>query len=126
MYQFEFKFGMALCLKRLRREISALKKADDDPEILLTPKEDNIKVWTAFIAGPPESPYHGRFFSMLIEVGGDYPQSPPTITFVTKVFHPNVNFDSGEICLDILKREWTPAWSLEVRNCSGAPLSACN
>jgi ubiquitin-protein ligase len=29
------------------------------------------------------------------------------------MFHPNVNFDTGEICLDILKREWTPAWSLE-------------
>ena len=31
-----------------------------------------------------------------------------------QVFHPNVNFKTGEICLDILKREWTPAWSLEV------------
>mmetsp|Transcript_83093 Transcript_83093/g.166263 ORF Transcript_83093/g.166263 Transcript_83093/m.166263 type:complete len:84 (-) Transcript_83093:199-450(-) len=29
------------------------------------------------------------------------------------MFHPNVNFDSGEICLDILKSKWTPAWSIE-------------
>ena len=51
---------------------------------------------------------------MKIEVGPDYPVAPPTITFATKVFHPNVNFETGEICLDILKREWTPAWNLEV------------
>lgn len=48
------------------------------------------------------------------QVGPEYPMAPPSIRFVTKVFHPNVNFDSGEICLDILKREWSPAWSLQV------------
>jgi hypothetical protein len=31
----------------------------------------------------------------------------------SQIFHPNVNFDSGEICLDILKSKWTPAWGLE-------------
>mmetsp|Transcript_23029 Transcript_23029/g.51941 ORF Transcript_23029/g.51941 Transcript_23029/m.51941 type:complete len:105 (-) Transcript_23029:285-599(-) len=50
---------------------------------------------------------------MSVNVGSDYPLAPPSITFVTKVFHPNVNFNTGEICLDILKREWTPAWCLE-------------
>ena len=33
--------------------------------------------------------------------------------FLTKIFHPNVQFDSGELCLDILKKEWTPAWTLQ-------------
>lgn len=26
--------------------------------------------------------------------------------------HPNVAFDSGEICLDLLKDAWTPAYSV--------------
>ena len=34
-------------------------------------------------------------------------------TFVTKVFHPNVHFRTGDVCLDILKKEWSPAWGVQ-------------
>mmetsp|Transcript_1095 Transcript_1095/g.2748 ORF Transcript_1095/g.2748 Transcript_1095/m.2748 type:complete len:97 (-) Transcript_1095:883-1173(-) len=30
-----------------------------------------------------------------------------------KVFHPNVHFRTGDVCLDILKKEWSPAWGLQ-------------
>ena len=37
----------------------------------------------------------------------------PSIDFVvTKVFHPNVHFKTGEICLDILKDQWSPALTI--------------
>jgi len=31
----------------------------------------------------------------------------------SQVFHPNVHFRTGEICLDILKKEWSPAWGVQ-------------
>lgn len=37
---------------------------------------------------------------------------PPNVRYRTKVFHPNVHFKTGEICLDILKTAWSPAWTL--------------
>lgn len=30
-----------------------------------------------------------------------------------QIFHPNVHFRQGDICLDILKKEWSPAWGLQ-------------
>ncbi|CAM9876854.1 unnamed protein product, partial [Hapterophycus canaliculatus] len=52
-------------------------------------------------------------YELRITVGQHYPMVPPSMHFVTKVFHPNVHFNTGEICLNILKKEWSPAWSLQ-------------
>lgn len=69
--------------------------------------------WTAYIQGPKDSPYEGGVFQLSIQCGTDYPLAPPTITFDTKIFHPNVHFEKGDVCLDILKKEWSPAWGLQ-------------
>lgn len=34
------------------------------------------------------------------------------MTFVTPIVHPNIALDTGEICLDLLKDAWTPAYSV--------------
>jgi len=41
-----------------------------------------------------------------------YPLVPPAVRYRTRIFHPNVHFKTGEICLDILKSAWSPAWTL--------------
>ena len=50
---------------------------------------------------------------MNINVPEDYPISPPKCYFITKIFHPNIDFSNGEICFELLKDKWTPQWSLE-------------
>jgi ubiquitin-conjugating enzyme E2 S len=37
----------------------------------------------------------------------DFPASPPKGFFTTKIWHPNVS-KSGEICVNVLKRDWKP------------------
>jgi len=97
---------------RLLRELKEIQKANE-PDIELSMVNDTIEDWLAIITGPAGSPYEGGKFKLSIKCSTNYPMSPPIITFKTPVFHPNINFKSGEICLDILKSEWSPAWSLQ-------------
>ena len=60
------------------------------------------------------APYANGIYEIIIETSTKYPMEPPNIRFITKVFHPNVHFKEGGICLDILKLEWSPAWTLMV------------
>ena len=45
---------------------------------------------------------------MEINFSDDYPVKPPSVKFISPIFHPNVYRD-GKICVDILQGEWSPA-----------------
>lgn len=47
-----------------------------------------------------------------IAIPNAYPLQAPKMRFVTPIVHPNVGLASGEICLDLLKDAWTPAYSV--------------
>ena len=63
--------------------------------------------------GPSDTPYSGGVFTIAFRIPSQYPLVPPEVRFATPFFHPNVHFKSGEICLDILKTAWSPAWTLQ-------------
>ncbi|EMS63837.1 Protein PEROXIN-4 [Triticum urartu] len=93
--------------KEVQREKSA------DPDIQLICDDSNIFKWTAVIKGPSETPFEGGVFQLAFSIPEQYPLLPPQVRFITKIFHPNVHFKTGEICLDILKNAWSPAWTLQ-------------
>ena len=95
------------------RETCDPTKSDPDIELELEDESD-IFVWSAQLRGPADSPYEDGLFKLYIKCPPNYPLAPPKVSFVTPIFHPNVLFKTGEICLDILKPDsWTPAWTLQ-------------
>ncbi len=94
-----------------------IKKEFD--EITLTPPyncsasliDNNIYNWEASIIGPENTPYKDGVFKLEINFPEDYPFHPPKIRFITKIYHCNIN-NSGGICLDILKDNWSPALTI--------------
>ena len=73
--------------------------------------EDDIFHWEAQIIGPEGTPYQGGFFNLRIDFPRDYPFKPPNVIFITRIYHCNIN-SSGNICLDILKENWSPALTI--------------
>ncbi|KAF5842837.1 ubiquitin carrier protein [Dunaliella salina] len=97
--------------KTLMRELKALQ--DQPPEgIRVVFNEQNLADVQAELDGPAGTPYEGGLFRIRLSVGADYPTSPPKGFFATKIFHPNVS-PSGEICVNVLKKDWTPETGLK-------------
>eukprot|EP01111_Echinosteliopsis_oligospora_P001922 TRINITY_DN12815_c0_g1_i1.p1 TRINITY_DN12815_c0_g1~~TRINITY_DN12815_c0_g1_i1.p1 ORF type:complete len:153 (-),score=26.95 TRINITY_DN12815_c0_g1_i1:89-547(-) len=109
---------------RLMKELKNIKSETSDDVILFPRNDQDIFVWTSIIKGPPDTPYEGGSFELDITVPTNYPLQPPTVKFVTKVFHPNIHFKSGEICLDLLKSAWSAVYTLQSVSRSIAALLA--
>lgn len=60
-------------------------------------------------------PYNLKAFHLRINFPEDYPFKPPTVTFTTRIYHPNVGHN-GEVCLPIISKE---NWSPYTKTCQG-------
>ena len=50
-------------------------------------------------------------FKLTLEFTEEYPNRPPLVKFVSKMYHPNIYADGG-ICLDILQKAWSPIYDV--------------
>ena len=75
---------------------------------------DDIFHWECQIVGPRDSPYQGGLFIVRFEFPTQYPFKPPKLIFVTKIYHPSVQTESGEICQDVVG-PWGP--TLNAKHC---------
>ena len=96
---------------RIMKEIEQMKK---DPPYNTSGgpiNEKDIYHWKAIIKGPEYTDYKDGVFILDIELPKDYPYKPPIFKFKTKIYHPNINQDNGNICLNILN-QWKPNHSI--------------
>ncbi|XP_046405788.1 ubiquitin-conjugating enzyme E2-17 kDa isoform X3 [Ischnura elegans] len=96
-----------------RRLMRDFKRLQEDPPTGVSgaPTDNNIMIWNAVIFGPHDTPFEDGTFKLTIEFTEEYPNKPPTVRFVSKMFHPNVYADGG-ICLDILQNRWSPTYDV--------------
>ncbi|CAG2194659.1 UBC4 [Mytilus edulis] len=100
-----------MATKRLNKELIDISKCPP-PGISAGPINDDMFTWEGMITGPDKSPYAGGVFFVRIMFPSDYPFKPPKVKFTTKIYHPNINGNSGEICLDLLRSQWSPALTI--------------
>ncbi|XP_063435639.1 ubiquitin-conjugating enzyme E2 D4-like [Mytilus trossulus] len=92
---------------RLQSELRVVE--GESPEgVAITIKDDDIFRWRVKIQGPKDTPYEGGTFALKLYFPSGYPESPPLISFKTKIFHPNVD-SFGIVHMDVLLPSiWSP------------------
>jgi len=98
--------------KRILTELSAYASSNSPCVAALAPvSPSNVLSLRAILTGshlPSTSPYHNGRWLLSITVPENYPIGAPEFKFVTRICHPNVKWETGEICLDLLGANWTP------------------
>ena len=90
-------------IKRVKRELADIIK---DADILKVPPWNgglSVKSpldWEVTLMGPEDSDYSGGIFHIMVNFPDLYPEEPPNIYFITKIYHTNIQ-ESGHISLNL-------------------------
>ncbi len=101
---------ISLAQIRLRKELKEYEKLQEKDRIrLILPERENLFQWHAILRGPPDTPYEGGIFKIIIIFPNDYPKKGAEFRFENEIYHLNVesnkNDKFGHICLSSLN-EW--------------------
>lgn len=97
----------------MKIELKEVCKDDQTSGVSASMVGDDMRHLKGRIQGPSGTPYEGGVFEIDIQLPHQYPFVPPKMNFVTKVWHPNISSQTGAICLDILKDQWSPALTIK-------------
>jgi len=94
--------------RRLLKELSDIQKANLKTFRDIVVDERNTLQWQGLLV-PEKEPYNKGAFKIQIDFPAEYPFKPPKVTFLTKIYHPNID-EKGQVCLPIIAPEnWKPA-----------------
>ena len=97
---------------RIKKELTELQR-DTKSGVTVIVKSGDLHELQGTITGPEGTPYEGGTYQISISIPGGYPFEPPVMKFLTKIWHPNISSQTGAICLDILKDQWSPALTIK-------------
>ncbi|KAG4100703.1 ubiquitin-conjugating enzyme/RWD-like protein [Neocallimastix lanati (nom. inval.)] len=95
---------------RRRIETDVMKLLMSDYEVTLV--NDNMQEFYVRFHGPKDTPFNGGVWKVHVELPDQYPYKSPSIGFMNKIFHPNIDELSGSVCLDVINQTWSPMFDM--------------
>lgn len=86
---------------RIQKDLSLLEP--DDSVSIIFNNPDDLTEFTLAVT-PSTGPWNGGVYQFNFSIQQDYPFSPPKVVCATKIYHPNVSFYDGKVCLGM--RDW--------------------
>ncbi|CAG7881196.1 unnamed protein product, partial [Brassica rapa] len=93
-----------------RREMDMMKLMMSDYKVDTV--NDDLHMFYVTFHGPTDSLYEGGVWKIKVELPDAYPYKSPSVGFVNKIYHPNVDESSGAVCLDVINQTWSPMFDL--------------
>ncbi|KAL6714401.1 hypothetical protein ACLMJK_007824 [Lecanora helva] len=66
----------------------------------------------SWLMGAGSAPFKGGTWKVHVELPDQYPYKSPSIGFVNRIFHPNIDEISGSVCLDVINQTWSPMFDM--------------
>ncbi|KDN44582.1 hypothetical protein RSAG8_05347, partial [Rhizoctonia solani AG-8 WAC10335] len=85
----------------LKRQLQELTKRPVEGFSAGLVDDSNLMEWEVMIIGPPDTLYEGGFFKARLSFPDNFPLYPPTMRFLTEMWHPNI-YPDGKVCISIL------------------------
>merc|ERR1711907_378717 len=102
--------GSTMSSPNRRKEADLMRLMMSDYNVTMC--GDSVTDFTVLFKGPKDSPYEGGVWKVRVELPPTYPYKSPSIGFLNRIYHPNVDEHSGSVCLDVINQTWSPMFDL--------------